>query len=746
MNNNDSQNIDLDKLKELFIQEANELINTLEEATLAMENQPGDIGQVESIFRVMHTLKGSGGMFGFDKISEFTHDLETIYDYVRKSELKVDKNLLDITLQSVDHLKELISQGDDLDAKQLKNHRHYTAMIKDFAEQNIKKKSASQQNQEIAVAPASTPADAGINTYYISFKPNEYAFNNGTNPLYLLDEFHTRGAAYAIPHCDTIDELEKYDPEKCYVWWEIFVATTENEGALADVFIFVEDDSSIIIRKIADDNLFLITAFKTYCSEIKNNKTKIDLKQVKKIYDEAPPASETIQPLAEPANNHQTIIFDNESQNSTDDEIIHNEFSALKKEEQTPTANIKPDKSQPSSANEAISSIRVSSEKIDTLMNLVSELVTIQARLTMHAEADKNPDLVSIAEQVQKLSMQLRDNAFSISLIPLGSVVTRFQRLVRDLSASLNKEVDFIIEGQGTELDKTIIERVTDPLMHILRNSLDHGIESAEIRKKKGKPAKGVIKLKAYHSGSNVHIEISDDGAGIDPARIFRKAVQSKLVSENDNLSKKQILNLVFTPGFSTATQVSNVSGRGVGMDVVSRKVSEIRGQVLIESEINIGTTITIVLPLTLSIIDGMQTRIDNTCFIVPTSSVHKIYSVSHQIIEQAFDSIIVLENQQIPCFYLRRQFGIQSKPPGKEEVLVVKYENRQVGLIIDKVIGEYQTVLKPLGKHYKEQEFVSGGTILGDGTVALVLDTNKIISKFSNEPLAMEEKYDQRN
>jgi len=739
MKDTDEHNIDLDKLKDLFVQEANEQINKLEEATLQLENQPNDPEQIDTIFRVMHTLKGSGGMFGFDKISEFTHDLETIYDYVRKSILQVDKNLLDITLQSVDHLKELIKHGDNLEGQPLENHRRYTSLIKDFASRHIQKE---QTVRKVTGKTFSSPAiysNTDTNTYYISFKPNEYAFNNGTNPLYLLDEFHTRGKAYAIPHSNSIEELDKFVPEKCYVWWEIFVATSENQGTLADVFIFVEDDSSIIIRKVADYNLFELPEFVDYLANIKNQGKEVDLKQVKKIYNEAPPViaknpdTPTNDFLKEP------IFIGDKTPALTID------LAPLPKDEITSIAQTsdnvqKAEKPQVVAVAEAISSIRVSSEKIDTLMNLVSELVTIQARLTMQAETIKDPDLISISEQVQKLSMQLRDNAFSISLIPIGSVVTRFQRLVRDLSASLNKEVDFIIEGQATELDKTIIERITDPLLHILRNSLDHGIESAEVRRKKGKTERGTIALKAYHSGSNIHIEISDDGAGIDPARILRKAIQNKLVNENDSLTKKQILNLIFTPGFSTATQVSSVSGRGVGMDVVNRKVSEIRGQVIIDSEINKGTTITIVLPLTLSIIDGMQTRIDNICFIVPTSSVHKIYSIHHSVVEQAFDNIIVLENKQVPCFYLRKQFGIQSQPPNREEVLVVKYENRHVGLIIDKVIGEYQTVLKPLGKHYKEQEFVSGGTILGDGSVALVLDTNKIISKFSGEPIVMEE------
>jgi two-component system, chemotaxis family, sensor kinase CheA len=341
--------------------------------------------------------------------------------------------------------------------------------------------------------------------------------------------------------------------------------------------------------------------------------------------------------------------------------------------------------------------------------------------------------LMPIAENVQKLSRQLRDVAFSIVLIPIENMLTRFQRLVRDLSSELGKDVVFVTEGAETELDKTIIESLADPLMHILRNSLDHGIEDAEQRAKSGKPKQGRISLKAFYSGANVMIKISDDGAGIDPEIITQKAIAKGIITADRKLSKREVLDLVFLPGFSTAKKVTDVSGRGVGMDVVKRKIADIRGEVEIDSELGIGTSITIKLPLTLSIIDGLLVKVEDTHFIIPLTFVDKIFAVEHSTIANTFNNVIVLDGKQVPFFYVRREFGHQESTQFYEQAIVVNFEEKSVGLIVDSVIGEYQAVLKPLGKHYKRQDMISGATILGDGTVALVMDSNKIIKLFAN-------------
>ena len=373
-------------------------------------------------------------------------------------------------------------------------------------------------------------------------------------------------------------------------------------------------------------------------------------------------------------------------------------------------------------------------------MNLVSELVTTQARLTLFAENDGNTELLAIAENVQKLSRQLRDNAFGIVLIPIENMLTRFQRLVRDLSKELRKDVIFEAEGTDTELDKTIIENLTDPLMHILRNSLDHGIEQPHVRAAKGKPEQGKILLKSFYSGANVIIQVFDDGAGMDPSIIRSKALQKGLINADMVMTKKEILDLIFIPGFSTAANVTDVSGRGVGMDVVKRKIADIRGEVDVESEINVGTTLTIKLPLTLSIIDGLLVKIDETYFVIPLTVIDKIYAVEHSKLIKAFNNTIVLEGEQISFFYLRKEFDFEESNLFFEQAIVVRYEDKRIGLVVDSVVGEYQAVLKPLGKHYKRQEIISGATILGDGTIALVMDTNKAIKHFAYKTISVED------
>ncbi len=699
----------MEEFKQKFVEEADELITNLEASLLILEKNPHEKEQIEKVFRVMHTLKGNGGMFGYNKISEFTHNLESIYDFVRNGEMEINKELLDITLLSVDHLKVLLKNGDNLDAETQKIHNQFTSKI----EKIINKKlmggndySIEKSNENIFY-PTPLPGlkEEKKTTYFIRFQPNENIFNNGTNPLFLIDEIHTLGTCSAVAHLENIPEADNFDVTKCFTWWEIFVATKEKRNLLDDVFIFVEDDSKLKIIEIAPTDLFLNQDFKHYIESLQKSGNQFDIEAIQKL----------------PGIGDRISIIKDEPAESSDLPVSKPVISKSKTET-------------------TISSIRVSSGKVDLLMNLVSEMVTLQARLNLYTETHHDPELLAITESVQKLSRQLRDNAFSISLIPIGSILTRFQRLVRDLSGELGKKVNFIIKGEETELDKTIIENLSDPLMHILRNSLDHGIETPEVRLKNGKPSEGNILLRAFYSGSNVHIEVKDDGAGIDPEKILEKARQKGLISEQAILDKNQINDLVFTPGFSTAEAVSDVSGRGVGMDVVNRKISEIRGEVVLDSEKGKGTTVTIILPLTLSIIDGMQVSIGKSSYIIPLYAVHKIYSVSHQLTKKSFDNVISLEGEQMPFFSLREQFEVDGEPPEREEVLVVKYENRKVGLVIDKVIGEYQTVLKPLGKHYKSQEFISGGTILGDGTVALVLDTNKIISKFSKMKLIMED------
>lgn len=682
----------MDQFQQKFIEEASDLIVSLEQALLILEDDPNDMESVASVFRTMHTLKGNSAMFGFEKIGEFTHHLESIYDLVRQGKKHLTKEIFDVTLASVDLLRNLLDDfnltDENLRVEYLKLMGSVVALVN---EEHV----SAVNTEETQAKPENTRS-----TFYLSFSPNEDILKNGTNPLYLIDEINGLGKSKVFAVTNQIPKLEDINPAKCFVRWHILISGVLTENDLRDVFIFVEDECDVEIELLANSDLLINENFVKDASTFIEANSILSITLLKDIASKYHFISEEVQieqiQVASPLNQN-----------------------AVK---QTSNGN----------AKESMSSIRVPSEKIDELMNLVSELVTVQARLSLYAETQILPELTSISETVQKLSRQLRDNAFSISLVPIQSMLTRFQRLVRDLSTELGKSIQFEAEGAETELDKTIVESLYDPMLHILRNSIDHGIEDNDIRKANGKPEKGRILLKAFYSGTNVHIQIIDDGAGINADKVRQKAISKGLITAEANLTKKEILDLVFLPGFSTAERITDVSGRGVGMDVVKRKITEIRGEVELDSTEGVGTTLTIKLPLTLSIIDGLLVEIDQTSYVIPLSVIKKIYPVPHTEFENNYNTVITLDGQPIPYHYLRNQFSATSTPLEVEEVILVDYLDHPVGLVIDRVIGEYQAVLKPLGRLFKGQQIFSGATILGDGTVAIVMDTNRIIREFS--------------
>ncbi|MCG8699979.1 MAG: chemotaxis protein CheA, partial [Bacteroidales bacterium] len=522
-------------------------------------------------------------------------------------------------------------------------------------------------------------------SYYILFQPSKQILKDGTNPLYLIDELHDLGEAQVVMHSNKLPGISEYDYTLCYIYWEIYLVTEYDEQHIKDVFLFVEDSSVIDIQMLSYDAILTEPELAEAISQLANTNSKITLNEIK---------GQINQKRAD----------------------INKKTAIINKREQK------------------ITSIRVSSEKLDSLMNLVSELVTTQARLSLFAEEDTEGELTSIAENVQKLTRQLRDIAFSIVLIPIDTIVMRFQRLVRDLSKNLNKKVDFVAKGTDTELDKTLIESLVDPIMHIIRNSIDHGIETIDERRRAGKKETGTIKLNAYYSGVNVHIDISDDGKGINKDKVLQQAISKGIVAEDANLSDDEIYNLIFLPGFSTAATVTDVSGRGVGMDVVKKKVNEIRGEVSVSSGEGVGTVISIVIPITLSIIDGLLVVINKHHFIVPMVVVDKIYSIKHSDLQQSFNDILVLDGEQVPYIHIKSKFELDGEQVENEEVVIATYNGKKIGLVIDSVVGEYQAVLKPLGNQFRKQDYITGASILGDGRIALVLDTNKMIKQIHEQ------------
>ncbi len=635
-------------------------------------------------------------MFGFCRIEELTHHLETIYEFVRNGQFTVNPELFALTLETVDNLRVLLQDEDLEDPENKATHTDLVNRIQEFAHTleetiQLKDKAANAIHREtLTQLTECSDTIPALKKFEILFKPSREIMLNGTNPLYLIDELYGLGDCAVTSFTEELPELASFDPKLCYTYWNIILETQKDIDDIKDIFIFVEDECTLDIKCL--------------------NESTVTTAPEQAIEQEEQAVPETTPLQAHSSTLAKKVKSLKEGKSST---------------AKAGTATVK---------DSSLQSIRVSSEKLDDLMNLVSELVTTQARLSLIAEQNDAPELLGIAENIEKISRRLRDNTFSICLVPIENMMIRFQRLVRDLSTELNKEITFVTEGTETELDKSIMESLMEPLMHIFRNSIDHGIEQAAERIAKGKPAQGKILLKAFYSGTNVLIQIIDDGAGINADKVKAKAISKGLIAPDAQLTEKEIIELVFMPGFSTADKLTEVSGRGVGMDVVKRKIADIRGDVDIESVQEKGTTITIRLPLTLSIIDGLLVKIDNTHYVIPLSVVDKCYETKHSQLVSTFNNVITLDEAQIPFYYLRKEFGYTSEAPEIQQMVVINYNNKQVGLSVDAIIGEYQAVLKPLGKLYKDQEIISGATILGDGTIALLMDTHKIVKQFSNQ------------
>jgi two-component system chemotaxis sensor kinase CheA len=679
----------MDRFQTIFIEEAKDLIVDLEKALLELSHTPEEKGLVERVFRAMHTLKGNSSMFGFSTMSALTHELETIYDQVREGKRTVSQELLTITLAAVDHLKALLQ--DCLLSDENVKAAHENVMNHIF---NLIHSTPTEKPTIAAIATPVQTYTRQLATYYILFHPDKNILTNGTNPLFLLEELYQMGPCKVKAYTQHIPNLATIEPAQSYIYWHIVLATEADENAIRDVFMFVEDTCVLDVQKLCNENLLANEQFSKSLEELYQQQ-EVTLSQLKDLAKQA------------------TIV-------------IPKSIAARKKLKAE-------EKTCPPAKEQVAASVRVSSEKLDDLMNLVSELVTTQASLSLLAEQHDIPELSAVSENIEKITRRLRDNTFSICLIPLEQVMTRFERLVHDLSAELKKDIVLITEGAETELDKTIIENLTDPILHILRNSIDHGIEDAATRLEKGKPKQARILFKAFYSGTNVHLQISDDGAGINPVKIREKAISKGLISPEAILSEKETLDLIFLPGFSTAAQVTDVSGRGVGMDIVKRKIADIRGVVDVQSKVNIGTTLTIKLPLTMSIIDGLLVKVDDTFLVIPLSAVEKCYETSRSETSSTFNNWTVLDGEKTSFFNLREEFDMPENTESIEQIVLLKYDDKRIGITVDIVVGEYQAVLKPLGKLYRNQEIVSGATILGDGTIALVLDTYKMIMEFSS-------------
>lgn len=702
----------LDRFQQKFVEEAQDNVAIIEEALFDLEKNPSEKEIIERLFRAMHTIKGSGAMFGFNDLSHFTHNLETLYDLIRSDKLEVTSDIISLTFESLDYIRQLLDLGEGTlsDPEDIKRQQEYIAKITKFfpAGQQLTLSSAekaalaAKQAAGGAAAAAHQPEVKGPKNFLVTFEPFQSLLNNGTNPLFMLDDLTALGKYKTLAFTGKVPTVEEFGALDLYVSWQVILETDQDENDIRDVFIFVEDECKMDIATLPNGNI------------VGN--------------------LEKLQPIVAKALEEQTPL-------KADD------FASFK-EAPKPQPEVKPQSASTTAAPKAaggaqkaqenkIASIRVNADKIDDLVNAVSELVTMQAQLNLLAGKQEDQNLIAIAEQMEKITRQLRENSFSISLIPLSGELVQFQRLVRDLCNKLGKQMDFVVEGAEIELDKNIIDHLKDPLLHIIRNSGDHGIEMPDERVAAGKNPTGTIKLKAFYSGSSVIVQVSDDGKGMDPDKILKKATEKGLVSSGAKLSKKEILNLIFASGFSTADKISDVSGRGVGMDVVRSKIMEIRGEVSVDSEKGQGTTITMELPLTLSIIDGLLTKIGGEQYVFPFSNIERILQPKEvQMSQSGMGNFFVYNGAQLTLIDVNKTFLGSETDLNKCKLLIVAQGDKRVGMLVDAVLGEFQIVVKPLGRFLRSVDMISGASVMGDGSLSLVIDPGRLVNYYNMQRL----------
>jgi two-component system, chemotaxis family, sensor kinase CheA len=694
-----------DDFGQAFKDEARELLGDLEDSLLEMEENPEDMGIVGRVFRAMHTIKGSGSMFGYDDIASFTHNVETVYDLVRSGELPVSKELVNLSLAARDRILVMLESSETGAAVDQGMNERVIAGFRSLMPQ-----------QTGVTEPPAAPTDGGDGgtgpaavdkiTYRIRFRPHAEIFSNGSNPLNLLRELQDLGICTVVAHTSGVQALDDLEPEKCHLYWDVILTTTAGVDAIRDVFIFVEDDCQISITLIDDGSREDEDGGYKKLGMILVERGDMTPEQM----DEVLGRQKRFGELALEAG------------------LVEADAVTSALLEQKHVKEVRQERK--SQVQEPTSSIRVTAEKLDVLVNLVGELVTVQARLSLVAqELKRHSELVSVAEEVERLVNDLRDNALDIRMLPIGATFSKFKRLVRDLSAELGKEIELTTEGAETELDKTVIEKLNDPLVHIIRNSIDHGVETPADRVARGKPAAGTIHLSAVHSGDSVLITIRDDGAGLNCDTIRAKAVERKLIAPTAELSNKEIWGLIFAPGFSTASKVTSVSGRGVGMDVVKQAIDALRGSIDVQSELHKGTSITLRIPLTLAIIESLLVQIGTDRFVLPLSLVDECILLGRNDLEKSHGrDILQVREHVVPYVPLRKMFDIKGPAPAIQQVVICQVEGKRVGIVVDRVIGEHQTVIKSLGRMYQNVTGVSGATILGDGSVALIMDIPAII------------------
>ncbi|MGD0161047.1 MAG: chemotaxis protein CheA [Candidatus Sulfotelmatobacter sp.] len=687
----------IDKFKLAFLEEAREILVELESALLALNENPNDTELMGRAFRALHTIKGSGSMFGFDELAGFSHNLENAFDEVRNGRLKVTAELINLSLAALDQIKAMLEAASGRGAADSGVSAEILAKLRRLTGKSDTRHAAEAASSSPSSFPSSSPlaespaaAVGAARDWQIRFSPGSDLLRTGTNPLLLLRELKQMGSLRTKASMAAIPPIGELDPERCYLRWEMVLTTSAAREAISDVFIFVADSCELTIEPVIE--------------RVTESVIERGAEPALEITAGAKPEI-TVAPAA--------------GQASIPDAV------AAKPAEKKPP----PWGRRASDTPDNASSIRVPAAKLDQFVDLVGELVTMQARLGEIAARHEDAEVATVSEEIERLTTALRESSISIRMLPIRATFERFRRLVHDLARDLHKEVELTMEGADTELDKSVIDELNDPLMHLIRNSMDHGIEPADRRLAAGKRPSATIHLSAQHSGASVLIRVADDGGGINAEAVRARAIEKGLAAADAQLSENEIFNFILAPGFSTAKQITDVSGRGVGMDVVRRKVEGLRGTIDITSKAGGGTTVTLRLPLTLAIIDGLLVRVGEAYFVLPLATTLECIELTRQDIEKANGKhVAYVRGEIIPYIRLREYFDIKTKQPEREQILVAETEDGHYGFVVDQVLGDHQTVIKNLGRFYRHVELISGATILGNGSVALILDPHRLV------------------
>lgn len=654
----------MEEFKDKFIADAIELLENLEKGLLELESNPDNTEIIEEIFRGLHTLKGASAMYGFFKIGELIHLFENVYECVRADKCKVSSKVVDLSFQVVDFTTNHLKLGEDVSDSSIAEFMQIEDKISELLQ------GRKQEKKEKETDITDNELDK---TYYIRFSTDKEFESRGVSIKSIFYELDTIGSLITIP-------IKKKGETKKD--WEIFFVSKVPVEEVEDAFFFMLDIVSIEV--LATHNLFLNKEFNSYVQKNAVLKKPNNIEELKAIID-----------------------------------IKENEEKAV---------DIEKKEKAESKKTGGVDYLKVPSEKLDELMDLLSELVTAKAELGMAIKKERYKKLFKMIESVDKITNRFRKNILNIRLIQIKSLYVTFLRLVRDISKQLDKKIEFVAEGLETELDKKLIESLESPLTHLIRNCIDHGIETEEEREKAGKPVKGKISFNTFRSGSDIIIEIVDDGRGIDKEKIRRKAIEKGLINSDTELSDKQLYDLIFVPGFSTAQGLSNISGRGVGMDVVKKNIGQLRGSVNIFSESGKGTTFRIKLPVSLSIIDTLLVQSGKQYFAIPLLTVSKCTILRETDLQKTINHQLEVDDELVPYINLREVFAINGVVPRSQRSVIVTNGFHDVGIVVDKVIGEYQAVLKPFDGYLINQQYYTGASMLADGQLAVILDTNKLI------------------